>query len=96
MGTRLQELEAEVAQIQLIIQIFLRHLLSLDQQDLILEDFCSSFGQLFYTLLIFWATCRLFSFVPIVLNFRTFLFVDFIYSVYPCPDETSRGSILLL
>jgi hypothetical protein len=25
-----------------------------------------------------------------------FLSVDFVYSVYPCPVETSRGSILLL
>jgi hypothetical protein len=33
---------------------------------------------------------------PIVLNFRTFLSVDFIYSVYPCSIETSRGSILIL
>jgi hypothetical protein len=32
----------------------------------------------------------------IVLDFRTFLSVDFVYSVYPCPVETSSGSILLL
>jgi len=30
------------------------------------------------------------------LNFRTVLSGDFVYSVYPCPVETSRGSILLL
>jgi hypothetical protein len=45
---------------------------------------------------LFWATCRLFSIIPIVLDFRTFLFVNFLYSVYPCPVETSRGSILWL
>jgi hypothetical protein len=51
-----------------------------------LEDFCSSLLGHLQTLLFF----------PIVLDFRMFLFVDFIYSVYPCPVETSRGSILLL
>jgi hypothetical protein len=35
-------------------------------------------------------------FLSIVLDFRTFLSVDFIYSVYPCPVETSRESVLLL
>jgi hypothetical protein len=48
-----------------------------------LEDFCSSFLGHLQTLLYF----------PIVLDFRTFLFVDFIYIVNPCPVETSRGSI---
>jgi hypothetical protein len=33
---------------------------------------------------------------PFVLDFRTFLSVDYIYSVYPCLVETLRGSILLL
>jgi hypothetical protein len=33
-GSRLQELEDEVAQIQLYARISLRHLLSVDQQDL--------------------------------------------------------------
>jgi hypothetical protein len=31
-----------------------------------------------------------------VLDFRTFLSVNFVYSVHPCPIETSRWSILLL
>jgi hypothetical protein len=33
---------------------------------------------------------------PFVLDYRTFFPVDFMYYVYPCPVETSRGSILLL
>jgi hypothetical protein len=37
-----------------------------------------------------------FPYFPIVLDFRMFLFVDFVYFVYPCPVKTSRGSILLL
>jgi uncharacterized membrane protein len=46
-----------------------------------LEDFFSSlFGHL-QTLL----------FLPFVLDYRKFLCVDFIYSVYTCPVETSRG-----
>jgi len=51
-----------------------------------LEDFCSSLLGHLQTLLYF----------PIVLDFRTFLFVDFVYSVYPCLVKTLRGSILLL
>jgi hypothetical protein len=61
MVSRLQELEAEVVQIQLFIRFSLCYLISVDQQD-----------------------------------FRMFLSVDFIYSVYPCSVETSRGSILIL
>jgi hypothetical protein len=38
-GSWLQELEAEVAQIQLYLRISLRHLLSLDHQDLVLGRF---------------------------------------------------------
>jgi hypothetical protein len=48
--------------------------------------FCSSLLGHLQTLLYF----------PFVLDYRTFLSMDFIYSVYPCPIETSRGSILLL
>jgi hypothetical protein len=38
-SSRLWELEAEAAQIQLYVRIYLRHLLSVDQQDLVLEGF---------------------------------------------------------
>jgi hypothetical protein len=34
-GTMLQKLEADVAQIQLIVRLSLRHLLLVDQQDLV-------------------------------------------------------------
>jgi hypothetical protein len=51
-----------------------------------LEDFCSSLLGHLQTILQF----------PIVLDFRMFLSVDFIYYVYPCSVETSGGSILLL
>jgi len=53
---------------------------------LVLEGFLFlSFGPLAYISLFFYC-----------FGFRTFLSVDFIYFVYPCPVETSRGSILLL
>jgi hypothetical protein len=52
MVSRIQELEAEVVQIQLFIQFSLCYLISVDQQDLVL-------GRIFVPL--FWATCRLFS-----------------------------------
>jgi hypothetical protein len=46
-GSRLPKLETEVAQIQLFVQISLRYLLSVDQQDLILGGFLFlSFGPL--------------------------------------------------
>jgi hypothetical protein len=46
-GSRLPELEAEVAQIQLLVQISLCYLHSVDQQDLILGGFMFlSFGPL--------------------------------------------------
>jgi hypothetical protein len=51
-----------------------------------LENFCSSRLGHLQTLLYF----------PFVLDYRTLLSVDFIYSVYPCPVETSMESILLL
>jgi hypothetical protein len=38
-GSRLPKLEAEVVQIQLFIQISLRYLISVDQQDLVLGQF---------------------------------------------------------
>jgi hypothetical protein len=46
-GSRLLELEAEVAQIQLLVRISLCYLHSVDQQDLILDGFLFlSFGPL--------------------------------------------------
>jgi hypothetical protein len=39
MDKRIQELEAEVAQIQFNVHISFRHLLSMDQQDLVLGGF---------------------------------------------------------
>jgi hypothetical protein len=46
-GSRLQELEDEVVQIQLFIRNSLQHLISVDQQDLALGGFLFlSFGQL--------------------------------------------------
>jgi hypothetical protein len=46
-GSQLPELEAEVVQIQLFIRISLCYLISLDQQDLVLEGFLFlSFGPL--------------------------------------------------
>jgi hypothetical protein len=45
MVSRLQELEAEVVQIQLFIRFSLRYLISVDQQDLVLGGFLFlSFG----------------------------------------------------
>jgi hypothetical protein len=73
-GSQLPELEAKVVQIQLLIRFSLRSLISVDQQDLVLGGFCSSLLGHFQTLLYF----------AIVLDFITFLSVDFIYSVYPC------------
>jgi len=48
--SQLPELEAEVVQIHLFIQISLRYLISVDQQDLVFGGF-----------LFLWATCSLFS-----------------------------------
>jgi len=46
-GSRLPKLEAELVQIQLFIRISLRYLISVDRQDLVLEDFLFlSFGPL--------------------------------------------------
>jgi hypothetical protein len=72
----------------------------LEAEVLQIQLFCTAFSQLldlsgsagFGTRRIFfvphfWATC---------LDYKTFLFMDFVYFVYPCPVETSRGSILLL
>jgi hypothetical protein len=85
-GSRVSELEAEVVQIQHFIRISLHYLILVDQQDLILGGFLFPLLGHLQTLLYF----------PIVLDFKTFLSVDFVYSVYPCTVETSRGSILLL
>jgi hypothetical protein len=58
MVSRLQELEAEVVQIQLFIQFSLRYLISVDQQNLVLGGFLFlSFGPLadsFSSFLLFW------------------------------------------
>jgi len=46
---------------------------------------------------LFWATCRLFSIIPIFFGFwNVFVCKFYIYSIYPYPVETSRGSIFLL
>jgi hypothetical protein len=83
LGSWLPKLEPEVVQIQLYIRISLRYLISVDQQDLVLGGFFSlSFGPLTNSSLVSYCF--------------GFLSVDFVYSVYPCPFETSRGSILLL
>jgi hypothetical protein len=82
-SSRLLELGAKVVQIQPFVRISLRFLISMDQQDLVLGGFLLGHLQ---TLLFF----------PSVLDFRTSLYVDFVYSIYPCSIETSRGSILLL
>jgi hypothetical protein len=67
-GSRLPELEVEVAQIQLLIRISLCYLHSVDQQDLILEGFMFlAFGPL--------ADFSLFSYC---FGFYNFLFVDYI------------------
>jgi hypothetical protein len=72
-GSRLLELEVEVAQIQLFVRISLHHLLSVDQQDLVLGGFLFlSFGPLPDSSLLF----------LFVLDFRTFLSVDFIYTLF--------------
>jgi hypothetical protein len=86
-GSRLPKLEAEVVQIQAFVQISPRYLISVGS---------AGFDTLRIFVPLFWATCRLFTIIPIVLDFRMFLRVNFIYSVYPCPVKTSRGSILLL
>jgi hypothetical protein len=58
-----------------------------DQQDLVLQEFLFlSFGPLTDSSLVSYC----FGFENI------FLSVDFIYFVYPCSVETSRGSILFL
>jgi len=86
-GSLLPELEAKVLQIQFFIWISLRYSISVDQRDSVLGGlFSSSLVGYLQTLLS----------VPFVLDYRTFLSMDFIYYVYPCPVETSRGSILLL
>jgi len=78
-GSRLPDLEAEVVQIQPFVQLSPRYLISVDQWDSVLGGFfCSSLLGHLKTLLYF----------PFVLDYKTFLSVDFIYSVYPCPVET--------
>jgi hypothetical protein len=82
-GSRLPELEAEVVEIQLFKRISLRYLISVDQQDLVLGGFfCFSLLGHLQTHLYF----------PIVLDFRTFFFCGYYYSVYPYPSETLRES----
>jgi hypothetical protein len=86
-GSRLPDLEVEVVKTLPFVRLSLRSLISVDQRDSVLKGlFCSSLVGHLQTLIFF----------PFVLDYRTFLSVDFIYSVYPCPVETSMGSILLL
>jgi len=86
-SSQLPELEAEVGQIHLFVRISLRHLFSVDQQDLVLG---------WFLFLSFGATCIHFS-LSLLFFWILELFVwNFIYSVYPCPVETLRGSILCL
>lgn len=60
----LQELEANVAQIQPIVRISLHHLVQWISRIWCFEDFCSSLYQLFYKLMIIWAFySSLFSYV---------------------------------
>jgi hypothetical protein len=54
-GSRLQELEADVAQIQINERISVRHLVQWINRIWCFEDFCSFLYQLFYKLLIIWA-----------------------------------------
>jgi len=67
-GSQLSELEAEVVQIQLFIRFGLRYLISVDQQNLVVGEF----------LFLFLGHLQTFLYFPIVLDFRTFLFVDII------------------
>jgi hypothetical protein len=53
--SRLQELEADVAQIQINERISLRHLVQCISRIWCFEDFCSSLYQLSYNLLNIWA-----------------------------------------
>jgi hypothetical protein len=77
-----QEIEAEVAQIQLSVRISLSYLHSVDQQDLILGGFLFiSFGPL--------ADFSLFSYC---FGFYEVFVCGYYYSIYPCTSETLRGS----
>jgi hypothetical protein len=62
-----------------------------------LLDFSGSMGfgtwRIFVPL--FWVTCRLFYF-PFVLDYRTFLSVDFVYSVYPLSLWDKKGEYMLV
>jgi hypothetical protein len=86
-GFRLPELEAEVVQIQPFCTAFS-----------LLLDFSEStgFGTWRIFVPLFWVTCRLFSTFLLFWIIERFFSVDFIYSIYPCQVETSRGSILLM
>jgi hypothetical protein len=80
-GSRLPEQEAEVVQIQLL-QISLRYLISVDQQDLVLGGFMFlSFEPL--------ADFSLFSYC---FGFKKVFVCGYYYFVYPCTSETLRGS----
>jgi hypothetical protein len=69
--------------------------LLVDQLDLVLGGFS------FLSQLVVLQTSNLLGllqtllYFPFVLDFRTFLFVDCKYYVYPCPVVTSRGSIFM-
>jgi hypothetical protein len=68
-GSWLQELD-EVVQIKLYVRISLRHLLLVDQQDLVLGGFLFlSLSVVLHTSDLFWATCRHFSIILIIFGF---------------------------
>jgi hypothetical protein len=92
-GTRLLELETKVAQIQLIVQIYLRHLLSVDQQDLVHGGF------LLLPLSVVLQTSDYLGYLQTLLyypyyflDFRTFCLWFFNTLFTHCPFETKRGS----
>jgi hypothetical protein len=84
-GSRLPELDAKLVQIQPFHGFLSVTWFQWISRIWYLEDLCSSLLGHLQTLLYF----------PIVLDFRMFLSVDFIYFVYPCLVETSRGSIFI-
>jgi hypothetical protein len=103
-GSRLLELEAEVAQIQPFVLISIRYLLSVDQQDLVLAGFLFlSFGPLadsslfsycfgFYSVFVcgFYILCLPLSCCD--LKGEYFLAMVFILGFTLCPAKTMRGS----
>jgi hypothetical protein len=82
MGSQLQELEAEVAQIQINVWNILRHLMPEDRWDLVPWGFSFLFSVVLNYNLIIWATFRQFTFIPIVsLWLATFIEQNHFYVV---------------